>query len=102
MGRRLRHVINKNRFQNCVRDFTSSVSVQTGLKHSGRMCLVIHRSAEMKRIRSVLEVEQLEPFIPGKKRRVRNKTPTSPYKRHNSSERRRDLVKSTTGVKGCS
>ena len=92
-------MIDENRFQNCVRDFTSSVSVQTGLKHSGRMCLVIHCSAGLKRLRSILEVEQLEPFIPGKKRCVHNKTRTSPYKRHNSSEIRRDLAKSKTGVK---
>ena len=102
-GLRLRDVIDENRFQNCVRDFSSRVSVQTGLKHSGRMCLVIHCSAGMKRIRSILEVEQLGPFIPGKKRRVHNKTPTSPYKRrHNSSEIRRYLAKSETGFKGYS
>ena len=50
-------MIDENRCQNCERDFTSSVSVQTGLKHSGRVCLVIHYSAGMKRIRSILEVE---------------------------------------------
>ena len=58
----------ENRFQNCARDFSSSVAVQTELKHSGRMCLVIHCSAGMKQIRSILEVEQLGPFIPGKKK----------------------------------
>ena len=84
-----------------MRDFSSSVSVQAGLKHSGWVSLVIHCSAGMKRIRSILEVEQLGPFIPGKKkRRVLNKMPTSPYKRHNSSEIRRDLAKRKTGVKG--
>ena len=88
-----RDVIDENRFQNCARDFSSSVSVQTGLKHSGRVSLVIHCSAGMKWIRSILEVEQLGPFIPGKKRRVLNKTRTSPYKRHNSSEIRRDLAR---------
>ena len=93
-------MIDEDRFQNCVRDFSSSVSVQTGLKHSGWVSLVIHCSAGMRRIRSILEVEQLGPFIPGKKRRVHNKTPTSPYKRHNSSEIRRDLAKRKTGVKG--
>ena len=62
-------MIDENRFQNCVRDFSSSVQVKTGLKHSGRVCLVIHCSAGMKPIRSILEVEQLGPFIPGRKRR---------------------------------
>ena len=95
-------MIDENRFQNCVRDFSSSVAVQTELKHSGRGCLVIHCSAGMKRIRSILEVEQLGPFLPGKKGCVLNKTPTSPYKWHNSSEIRRDLAKRTTGVKGYS
>ena len=37
-----------------------------------------------------------------KKGRVLNKTQTSPYKRHNSSEIRRDLAKRKTGVKGYS
>ena len=41
------------------------------IKHSGRVCFVIHCSAGMKRIRSILEVEQLGPFIWGKIRRVR-------------------------------
>ena len=48
------------------------------------MCLVIHCSAGMKHIRSILEVEQLRPFIPRKKGRVLNNTRTSPYKRYNS------------------
>ena len=52
-------MIDEDRFQNCVRDFSSSVSVQTGLKHSGWVSLVIHCSAGMRRIRSILEVEQL-------------------------------------------
>ena len=90
----------ENRFQNCARDFSSRVAVQTELKHSGRMCLVIHCSAGMKQIRSILEVEQLGPFIPGKKRRVLNKMPTSPYKQHNSSEITRNLAKRKTSVKG--
>ena len=93
-------MIDENRFQNCARDFSSGVSVQTGLKHSGRVSLVIHCSAGMKRIRSILEVEQLGPFIPGKKRRVLNKMPTSPYKQNNSSEITRNLAKRKTGVKG--
>ena len=75
---------------------------KTGLKNSGRVSLVIHCSAGMKRVRSILEVEQLGPFIPGQKRRVLSKTPTSPYKRHNSSEIRPDLAKRKTGVKGYS
>ena len=93
-------MIDENRIQNCARDFSSGVSVQTGLKHSGRVPLVIHCSAGMKRIRSILEVEQLGPFIPGKKRRVLNKMPTSPYKQHNSSEITSNLAKRKTGVKG--
>ena len=92
----------ENRFQNCARDFSSSVGVQTGLKHSGRMCLVIHCSAGMKQIRSILEMKQLGPLIQGKKGRVHNKTRTSPNKRNNSSEIRRDLAKRKTGVKGYS
>ena len=92
----------ENRFQNCARDFSSSVAVQTGLKHSGRMCLVIHCSAGMKQIRSILEMEQLGPFIPGKKGRVHNKTQTSPNKRNNSSQISRALAKRKTGVKGYS
>ena len=92
----------ENRFQNCARDFSSSVAVQTGLKLSGRMCLVIHCSAGMKQIRSILEVGQLGPFIPEKKVRVHNKTRTSPNKRNNSSERRPNLAKRKTGVKGYS
>ena len=43
------------------------------IKHSGRVCFVIHCLAGMKRIRSILEVEQLGPFIWGKIRRVRLK-----------------------------
>ena len=45
-----------------------------------------------------LRGKQLGPFIPGKKRRVLSKTPTSPYKRHNSSEIRRDLAKKQKAI----
>ena len=92
----------ENRFQNCARDFSSRVAVETELKHSGRMCLVIHCSAGMKQIRSILEVEQIGPFIPGIKGRVHNKTRTSPNKGNNSSGIRRNLARRTTGVKGYS
>ena len=92
----------ENRFQNCARDFSSSVAVQTGLKHSGRMCLVIQCSAGMKQIRSILEMEQSGPFIPGRKGRVHNKMRTSPNKRNNSSDIRRDLAKRKTDIKGYS
>ena len=63
------------------------------IKHYGRVCFVIHCSAGMKRIRSILEVEQLGPFIWGKIRRiliVLNNTRTSQYKRQISTKTRRD------------
>ena len=81
----------ENRFQNCARDFSSRVAVQTELKHSGRMRLVIHCSTGMKQIRSILEVEQIGPFILGIKGRVHNKTRTSPNKGNNSSRNQTQL-----------
>ena len=45
------------------KNILGSRGIYIRIKRSRRVCLVIHCSAGMKQVRSILEVEQLGPFI---------------------------------------
>ena len=46
------------------KEILGSRGICIGIKHSRRVCLIIHCSAGIKRIRSMLEVEQLDKTRP--------------------------------------